>query len=202
VTGVDLVRAQVRVAAEVQLPFPQDTLALNGHAIEARVYAEDAARNFLPQAGDTVRVEWPRLPFVRVDAGVESGDRVPVHYDPILAKVIAHGADRSQALKRLASALAATRVHGVITNLPFLRALALAREVERGSFDTEWIEREFLAGFAALATAPAPDLVLAAAALTETFGGGPRSNGTNAAPEVTPGDAFRAGGRWRQPGLV
>jgi len=199
-TGIDLVAAQVHVAAAGALPFTQERIVPRGAAIEARVYAEDPARGFLPQAGEAVRVEWPRLPFVRVDAGIASGDRVPVHYDPILAKLIALGADRGEALGRLAAALGGSRVHGVVTNLPFLRALVRAREVERGTFDTEWIEREFLAGFAAVATAPAPDLVLAAAALAESLGAGhPAAAGPQA---VSPADAFRAGGRWRQPGLA
>src|SRR4029077_20549531 len=79
VTGLDLVRAQVEIAATGRLPLAQHDVTRNGHAIEARVYAEDAARGFLPQAGDAARVRWPRRPFVRVDAGIESGDAVPVH---------------------------------------------------------------------------------------------------------------------------
>src|SRR5439155_4288613 len=138
-----------------------------GHAIEARVYAEDAARGFLPQVGTAVRVRWPDGPFVRVDRGLESGDAVSVHYDPMLAKIIARGPTRESALQRLLGALDDTRVHGVVTNLPFLRALLRAPEVERAEFDTEWVEREFLEGFALLSHAPAPDLALAAAAIAE-----------------------------------
>ena len=204
VTGVDLVRAQVEVAAGGGLPFAQQDVRRGGHAIEARLYAEDAARNFLPQAGRALEVRWPRAPFVRVDRGIESGDQVPVHYDPILGKIIAFGPDRAAALARLASALDDTLVHGVTTNLPFLRALARSREVERAAFDVEWIEREFLAGFAAVAGAPAPEIALVAAALAEWSGavGGARSAaGAGAAPGQRPGDAFREAGRWRLPGL-
>jgi len=197
VTGRDLVRAQVEIAATGTLPFAQDDVTRRGHAIEARVYAEDAARNFLPQAGRAGRVRWGSGPFVRVDAGVQSGDDVPVHYDPILAKVIAHGDDRARALTRLRAALDESLVHGVATNLPFLRALTRAPEVERAAFDTEWIEREFLAGFAAVASAPAPDLVLAAAALAEALAPAARAS---AGPRPTAAAAF-AGRRWRQPGL-
>ncbi|HKQ59038.1 MAG TPA: biotin carboxylase N-terminal domain-containing protein, partial [Candidatus Eisenbacteria bacterium] len=161
VTGLDLVRLQLEIAAEGRLGLAQSDIARNGHAIEARVYAEDPARNFLPQAGQAVKVRWAEGEGVRVDAGIASGDAVPVHYDPILAKVIAAGATRAQALERLAGALDQSLVHGVITNLPFLRALARARATQRAEFDTEWVEREFLAGFAALATAPVPDLALA-----------------------------------------
>ena len=205
VTGRDLVRAQVEIAATGALPFGQQDVTRRGHAIEARVYAEDAARNFLPQAGRAARVHWPAGPFVRVDAGVLTGDDVPVHYDPILAKVIAYGDDRTMALVRLRSSLDSALVHGVATNLPFLRALARAREVERAAFDTEWIEREFLAGFAAVAQAPTPDAVLAVAALAEALGTGAATattaNGagnTAAAPRAA---ALFATGRWRLPGL-
>ncbi|HEV8309659.1 MAG TPA: biotin carboxylase N-terminal domain-containing protein [Methylomirabilota bacterium] len=203
VTGVDLVRAQVAIAAEGALPLEQGDVVRRGHAIEARVYAEDAAANFLPQAGRALEVRWPRAPFVRVDRGIESGDEVPVHYDPILGKVVAFGTDRAAALVRLAAALDETLIHGVTTNLPFLRALVRAREVERGAFDVEWIEREFLAGFAAVATAPAPELALAAAALSEHLGAVDRgaTGAAGAAPGSRPADAFRDAGRWRLPGL-
>jgi len=199
VTGLDLVRLQLEVAAGGALPLRQEDVVRRGHAIEARLYAEDAAHGFLPQAGRAERVRWPSAPFVRVDAGIESGDAVPVHYDPILAKVIASGADRTAAIERLAAALDDTLVHGVITNLPFLRALARSREVAEGRFDTEWVEREFLAGFSALAMAPAPELALAAAALAERLLVAPGGTGRTGAEAVP--DPFTTLGRWRLPGL-
>jgi len=202
-TGHDLVRAQVVVAATGKLPIPQPAVRRHGHAIEARVYAEDAAREFLPQAGRALRVRWPRAPFVRVDAGVESGDTVSVHYDPLLAKIIAYAETRERALGRLASALDDARVHGVVTNLPFLRALARSPAVAGAKFDTEWIEREFLADFEAVVRAPAPELALAAAAIAEAAGrGAPTGVGARtgaAAPRAA--DAFESAGRWRQRGL-
>ncbi len=204
VTGFDLVRMQLEVAAGGALPLAQADVVPRGHAIEARVYAEDAARGFLPQAGRAIRVRWPREPFVRVDAGIESGDEVPVHYDPILGKLIARGASREEALSRLTLALDETLVHGVITNLPFLRALVRAEPVRRGAFDTEWIEREFLGGFAALAEAPAPELALAAVALAEHLGvardvPGAAARAADVGP--SPGGPYRSLGRWRLPGL-
>ena len=203
ITGIDLVHAQLHVAATGTLRFPQDEVRRHGHAIEARIYAEDAARNFLPQAGTALRVRWPDGPFVRVDRGIETGDAVTVHYDPMLAKVIAFGPTRADARARLAGALDATLVHGVVTNLPFLRALVRAEAVVNAQFDTEWIEREFLAGFAALMTAPAPELVLAAAAIAEVSGAGGEEAGraTAASPSATAG-AFETLGRWRHPGLA
>jgi len=200
VTGIDLVRAQVEIAATGRLPFEQHAIKRHGHSIEARLYAEDAARDFLPQVGTAVRVRWPDGPFVRVDAGIDSGDLVPVHYDPILGKIIAHGDERAIALKRLASALDQAVIHGVVTNLPFLRALLRARTVEQGAFDTQWIERELLGGFAGLATAPVPELALVAASIAEASGGSPASPGANP-PRGAGADPFRTSGRWRHPGL-
>jgi acetyl/propionyl-CoA carboxylase alpha subunit len=203
VTGIDLVRLQIEVAATGTLPFEQDAIVRSGHAIEARVYAEDAASGFLPQAGTASRVEWPSGPFTRVDAGIESGDAVPVHYDPILAKVITHGPDRAAAITRLAGALDATLIHGVLTNLPFLRALLHDDAVRAAAVDTEWIEREFLARFQAMADAPAPELALIAAEAAEQLGllrARPRAGRGNAAGPQAPG-VFSTLGPWRMPGL-
>jgi acetyl/propionyl-CoA carboxylase alpha subunit len=200
VTGADLVRQQILVAAEGRLPWTQDQVRRRGHACEARVYAEDPARGFLPQAGGILRLRWPHGAFVRVDRGVEAGDAVGVHYDPLLAKIVAYGPDRPLALQRLTGALDDARVHGVVTNLPFLRALVRDPAVRAGSVDTGWIEREFLPGFVALATAPAPELALAAAAIAEALGlGAPGAPAGGAAPAVP--DPFAALGRWRHPGL-
>jgi len=200
VTGVDLVRAQVELAATGRLPFTQQDVSRHGHAIEARVYAEDAARDFLPQVGTAMRVRWPSGPFVRVDHGLESGDAVSVHYDPMLGKITASGPTREAALERLLGALDETRVHGVVTNLPFLKALLRSPEVRRGAYDTEWIEREFLPGFAALMRAPAPDLALAAAAIAETSGGAARA-ALPAAAGASAVDPFAQLGRWRHAGF-
>ena len=201
-TGLDLVRLQLEIAAGGALRA-QQAIDRRGHAIEARVYAEDAAHGFLPQAGSLARVAWPRAPFVRVDRGVESGDAVPVHYDPILAKVIAYGDDRARAIERLTHALDETRLHGVITNLPFLKALLRADAVRQAAFDTEWIEREFLAGFTALASAPVPEAALAAAALAELLGAASAGDGTGGVggADARAEDPFAELGAWRLPGL-
>jgi acetyl/propionyl-CoA carboxylase alpha subunit len=199
-TGLDLVRAQLEIAAQGRLPWRQQDIGLRGHAIEARVYAEDAAAGFLPQAGPAARVHWPAGPFVRVDHGVETGDDVPVHYDPMLAKVVAFGIDREAALIRLAAALDEARVHGLVTNLPFLRALARSPEVRAAAFDTTWIEREFLARFAEMAAAPAPPIAVAAAALAEMLvpQRAVAADGAAAAPPRA--NPFVELGRWRHPG--
>jgi acetyl/propionyl-CoA carboxylase alpha subunit len=204
ITGVDLVRAQVHVAATGTLPFEQDAIRHRGHAIEARVYAEDPAHQFLPQAGVAIRVRWPHGPFARVDRGIEAGDVVTVHYDPMLAKIICYGSTREAALERLNGALDQARIHGVITNLPFLRALARDAGTARAAFDTEWIEREFLPRFEQWVGAPSPDLALVAAAIAETLGVSQVRTGQGAAPaaETSPREPFAALGRWRQPGLA
>ena len=200
--GVDLVRAQLAVAAEGRLPWAQAEVRRSGHAIEARVYAEDPARGFLPQAGDLARLAWPAGDGLRVDRGFEAGDRVPTHYDPLLAKLVGQGRDRAAALAALTSACDATRIHGVVTNLSFLRALLRDPVVRKGACDTEWIERQFLAGFAAVAQAPVPEPAVAAVALAELLGlarppASPRSK--RGAPKPT---AFATLGGWRHPGLA
>ena len=201
ITGVDLVRAQVHVAATGTLPFGQDKLRHRGHAIEARVYAEDASRGFLPQSGRALRVRWPHGPFARVDRGIEAGDEVTIHYDPMLAKIITYGSTREAALARLTGALDATRVHGVVTNLPFLCALARSEGMAKAAYDTEWIEREFLSGFEELLRAPAPGIAVAAAALAEAMGLGGDAAVTGTATPSAPRDPFATLGRWRAPGL-
>jgi acetyl/propionyl-CoA carboxylase alpha subunit len=134
VTGVDLVREQLRVAAGERLCV-SETQAL-GHAVEVRLYAEDP-RSFLPQAGTVERLRLPAS--VRVDAGVEEGDEVGTSYDPMIAKLIAHGPTRGEALARLADALAETEVAGVTTNLPFLRWLVSHPVVRAGEATTAFL---------------------------------------------------------------
>ncbi|PWC03264.1 acetyl/propionyl/methylcrotonyl-CoA carboxylase subunit alpha [Agromyces badenianii] len=141
VTGIDLVEQQLRVAAGRPLGLSQAEVCLRGHAIEARVYAESPARGFLPSTGELLVWREPVAAGVRVDGGIRSGQRVTADYDPMLAKVIAHGADRAEALARLDAALADTVVLGVETNLGFLRRLLADPAVQRGDLDTGLIDR-------------------------------------------------------------
>jgi acetyl-CoA/propionyl-CoA carboxylase, biotin carboxylase, biotin carboxyl carrier protein len=159
VTGLDLVEWQVRVAAGQPLAFGQPDVAFRGHAMEARVYAEDPARGFLPTGGTVLAVSEPDEPDVRVDSGLAVGTEVGSAYDPMLAKVIAWGPDRAAARRRLDRALAGTVLLGVTTNVEFLRALLADPDVAAGRLDTGLAER--------LVFEPAgpPDEVLAAAAL-------------------------------------
>jgi 3-methylcrotonyl-CoA carboxylase alpha subunit len=141
VTGLDLVELQIRVAAGEALPFSQKDLRLEGHAIEARIYAEDPERDFLPATGRLVHVGFPQGADVRIDAGVESGDEITPWYDPMIAKLIVRGADRDAALVRLRQALAAVEIAGVKTNVAFLRRVAASRAFSRAELDTGLIER-------------------------------------------------------------
>jgi 3-methylcrotonyl-CoA carboxylase alpha subunit len=143
VTGLDLVEWQFRVAAGEKLPSLD--VALAGHAVEARVYAEDPERGFLPSTGRIIALEFPAHDGIRVDAGVEQGMEVTPFYDPLIAKVIAHGATRRAALEALASALDRTLVAGPNTNLAFLAALCRAEDFRKAQFDTGFIDRNLAA---------------------------------------------------------
>ena len=143
VTGQDLVEWQLRVAAGEPLPHTQERLALRGHAIEARLYAEDADQGFLPASGRLASLNFPREGLhVRVDAGVDEGDVITPHYDPLLAKLIVWDEDRERALARLRLALADTQVAGVITNAGFLSRLAACPAFAGADLDTGLIERQ------------------------------------------------------------
>jgi excisionase family DNA binding protein len=140
VTGLDLVAAQLRIAAGERIGLVQADVRASGHAIEARVYAEDPWAGFVPATGRIAEVTWPGGTGVRVDAGVGAGDEIGTRYDPLLAKVIAHGADRAEALARLDEALDALRVVGITTNRGFLRRLLTWPEVVAGDARTDTIE--------------------------------------------------------------
>ncbi|MGH3674236.1 MAG: acetyl-CoA carboxylase biotin carboxylase subunit [Mycobacterium sp.] len=141
VTGIDLVEQQVRMAAGDKLPVVQNDITLRGHAIEARIYAEDPERGFLPTGGEVLGVVEPTGDGVRVDSGLMAGTVVGSEYDPMLAKVIAHAGDRAAALRALDRALADTAVLGVTTNIEFLRFLLADPDVVAGRLDTGLLDR-------------------------------------------------------------
>jgi 3-methylcrotonyl-CoA carboxylase alpha subunit len=138
VTGLDLVELQLRVAMGEPLPLRQEDVRPSGHAIEVRLYAEDPDEGFLPQSGRILHLRWPQA--ARVDSGVEEGSAVTSFYDPMLAKVIVHGADRRSALGQLDEALGQVELLGVRTNLPFLRAVTSDPVVTEGRITTNWLE--------------------------------------------------------------
>ncbi len=150
ITGVDLVEWQLRVAAGEPLPRAQADLTIEGHAFEARLYAEDVPKGFLPATGTLAHLKFPE--GARADTGVRPGDEISPWYDPMIAKLIVHGPTRDIALTRLDRALAGTQVAGSVTNLAFLRALATHEGFGRGEVDTGLIDREV----DALARAPEP----------------------------------------------
>jgi acetyl-CoA/propionyl-CoA carboxylase biotin carboxyl carrier protein len=142
VTGLDLVEWQLRVAAGERLPFAQDDITLTGHAVEARICAEDPARGFLPSGGTVLKLNEPSGDGVRTDSGLSEGTEVGSLYDPMLSKVIAYGPDRATALRKLRAALADTVTLGVPTNAGFLRRLLAHPAVVAGELDTGLVERE------------------------------------------------------------
>ena len=206
IAGLDLVELQFRVAAGEPLPFAQADLAIDGHAVEARLYAEEPGRGFLPSTGRLEGLAWPPATAfevakhgVRVDTGVRAGDVVTPFYDPMIAKVIAHGATRDEALDRLAAALDASFVAGPNTNAAFLAALARHPEFRAGRFDTGFIERH-LADLVPAPGAPDPGLVAAGVARLQaraTPAPAPRADGWTSPWSRT--DAFDFGVERRTP---
>jgi len=193
VTGLDLVEWQLRVSAGERLPLAQEQVRQRGHAIEARLYSEDPRRGFLPSVGTVERfVHPPQEVNWRVDSGIDDGDAVSVHYDPMIAKVIAGGADRGEALARLSRALDRTAIFGVASNLPLLRAIARHPDFAAGNVDTGFVDRELEA--LTRESAPSPEALALAAAVALA---------DRAAASATPGpwslaDAWRPGGAGAQ----
>ena len=179
ITGTDLVEWQLRVAFGEPLPKKQHELTIHGHAIEARVYAENPEKGFLPSIGTLRHMDVPRAvefelgadginpAAVRVDSGVREGDAISPFYDPMIAKLIVWGADRTQALARLAQALGEFRIVGLATNIAFLKRLVEGEAFSSADLDTGLIERHGTALFPAPAPAPLGALALAALALSE-----------------------------------
>ena len=142
ITGLDLVRAQILVANGEPLPWTQAEISRRGHAIEARVYAEDPAQGFIPQAGTLTRYREPRRPGIRVDAGVVEGGEVSIYYDPMIAKVIATAETRALAIARLSAALREFEIAGITTNRAFLIAILESDAFRDGAIDTAFLDRE------------------------------------------------------------
>ncbi|KAL3116509.1 hypothetical protein niasHT_006956 [Heterodera trifolii] len=140
ITGLDLVQWQFLVAQGDRLPLTQQQISLNGHAMEARIYAEDSAAGFMPTAGHLEHLFFPSsVPHLRVDSGVREGDEISVHYDPMVAKVIAWGADRSEAIRRLDEGLRQTRIGGLSNNVRFVRACLAHERFRLGDVYTDFV---------------------------------------------------------------
>lgn len=167
ITGLDLVDLQLKVAAGGTLGFAQEDVTATGHAVEARLYAEDPERGFLPSTGRLWALQLPEGEGIRVDTGVEQGDSVTPFYDPMIAKIIAHAPTRLEALDKLAAALGDTWVAGPRTNAAFLKALCEAEGFRTGPFDTGFIERNLEALGAVAQPVDAAAVAAAALALME-----------------------------------
>jgi acetyl-CoA carboxylase biotin carboxylase subunit len=143
VTGIDLVREQIRIAAGEPLGYEQSDVVPRGYALECRIYAEDPASGFLPSTGRLIGYRPPAGPGVRIDSGVEEDTSISVYYDPLIAKLIVHAADRQQGIDRMSRALREFLILGVSTSIPLHRWLMAHPDVRSGAVDTSWLEREF-----------------------------------------------------------
>lgn len=144
VTGIDLVRLQIETAAGKAFDFTQDELTQNGHAIEVRIYAEDPSNNFLPVSGEILRWSHSNLPDIRYDSAIEGCGAVDIYYDPMIAKVIAHGKTRDEAIRKLDAALADLTIAGITTNKSFLQAILRNEQFQQGDFNTHFLEKNFI----------------------------------------------------------
>ncbi|WP_427016940.1 acetyl/propionyl/methylcrotonyl-CoA carboxylase subunit alpha [Pseudarthrobacter sp. P1] len=192
VTGIDLVQWQVRIAAGEPLALLQEDIRLTGHAVEARLYAEDPENGFLPTAGTVLALAEPVGEGIRVDSALVAGLEVGSDYDPMLAKVIAWGTDRAQALARLDRALAGTTVLGLGTNIEYLRLLLADADVQAGALDTTLIERKLPA---MVFQAPGPELLAAAALWLHHRPDGEPSAGQGSGRQGVGGQGSAAGHR-------
>jgi 3-methylcrotonyl-CoA carboxylase alpha subunit len=171
VTGLDLVRLQLEVAAGLPLPLAQEDVAARGHALECRLYAEDPQRDDLPSPGRVLHLSEPEGPGIRVDSGLDAGSEVTVHYDPLLSKIVTWGRGRPETIERMRDALRRTVVLGVVTNLARLRAIVEHPAFAAGELDTGFIE-EHLAELTPRPCPPVEAIAAVAAALGRTGDGG------------------------------
>ena len=199
VTGLDLVRLQLLVADGQPLPIAQDDVTLRGHAVEARLYAEDPAQGYLPQTGSLIRFGPPAAPGVRNDVGVYEGAQVSPYYDPMLAKLIVYGQDRDAAVDRLRLALNDYVVMGVKTNLDLLKAIAQDDRFRAGHTTTQFIAENLEPGLAATPEIPADAVMAAVACQLEMQGILDRESAILSSATLSEGgyDPWRGGGRWR-----
>ncbi|MFI5182761.1 MAG: acetyl-CoA carboxylase biotin carboxylase subunit [Vicinamibacteria bacterium] len=185
VTGVDLVKLQIRIAEGERLPFAQDDLRQRGHAIECRVYAEDPDSGFLPSPGRIRSLRSPGGPGVRDDSGIYAGYDVPVHYDALLSKLIVHGDDRASAIARMRRAVAEYRISGVATTLLFHERLLRHDAFVTGRYDTSLVER-MMADAPDAADERRPDVAIACAAIAWVRARGTANHTAPGAPSPSP----------------
>ncbi|HCP40798.1 MAG TPA: biotin carboxylase, partial [Cryomorphaceae bacterium] len=146
ITGIDLVKQQIRIAEGHELDFDQESLTIKGHAIEVRVYAENAKENFMPATGKLYEYKRPQGLGIRVDDGLEQGMEVSIYYDPMIAKLITFGANREDAIARMRRAISEYRISGVQTTLDFANFVMNHSAFISGEFSTHFVEKYFTAG--------------------------------------------------------
>jgi acetyl-CoA carboxylase biotin carboxylase subunit len=194
-TGVDLVCEQLKVAAGEKLPFSQEQLLQRGHAIECRIYAEDPENNFLPSPGKIVSMKEPAGPGVRVDSGIYEGFEVPVHYDPILSKLIVQAENRESAVKKMILALSDYKILGIGTTVSFLHDLIQHPEFLAGNTHTNFIDEHF--GSWKRKNDQHRTVALLAAAVEESERGGVRSLALDSGEENLAPTPWQVVGHWR-----
>jgi len=197
ITGVDLVRAQLRVATGEALWLKQEDLAVNGHAIECRIYAEDARAGWRPAPGVILAYREPSGPFVRVDSGVASGSRVSIHYDPMVAKLVVWGRNRGEAIARCARALREYRILGITTSIPFFLALLEDPDFLSGNYNTGFLSEEWIRQ--SMASSAVDETTLAALAAIVQMERSLRTQGTVKEPNRQ-GQGWKRAHAWRWQG--
>jgi len=145
ITGIDLVEEQIKIARGEKLSFTQDDLSINGHAMELRVYAEDPLNNFLPSVGNLVKYTKPEGAGIRVDDGYEEGMDIPIYYDPMIAKLVTHGKNRTEAIQMMIDAIKLYKIKGVATTLPFGLFVMEHDAFVSGHFDTNFVPQHYTA---------------------------------------------------------
>ena len=192
VTGLDLAHWQIRIANGEKFPFTQNDLHQHGHAIECRVYAEDPSTGFLPSTGKLLQFIQPQGPGIRVDSGFAAGDDVTHFYDPLLAKLIVYAGSREDAIQRMKNALNDFIIHGVVTNMDYMRAVLETDDFKQGKVTTRWVETKFGEW-----NVPQPELhTLIAAALADiVFVGGKAQSAVS--KETDPFNPWKQTGNYR-----
>ena len=205
VTGLDLVHLQLKIAAGEPLPFRQRDVAIRGHAIECRIYAEDPDNNYYPSPGKITLLVQSSGPWVRRDSGVFEGWTVPVDYDPLLAKLIVYGSDRQQAIGRMLRVMTEHFVGGIKTNLPLFRRILESPDFRCGKLDTGFLDRLLAQGPVAVATDECGERIAAlAAGLFTVLDPSTANAGTNVAAGngARPANVAQREGRWKQAGRL
>lgn len=144
ITGIDLVKEQIQIAAGEKLSFAQKDVTAKGHAIESRIYAEDSQNNFLPSIGEIIEYIKPAGPGVRIDDGFLKGSKISLYYDPLVSKLICYGSNRNSAIARMLRALSEYHIAGPVTNIPFLTKIFKHKDFVKGNFDINFVEKNFL----------------------------------------------------------